>query len=65
MATLTLNKSAKARNLLQNSNECPICKAAGYRLRPEVEQSIRDSINGIGLSPVYDNLDDFFKSLDE
>ena len=57
MHTLTINsKSAQARSFLQyaqslpfvrvESDECPICKAADYRLRPDVIEGIERSARG-------------------
>jgi len=71
MTTITINsKSAEARNFLRyaktlpfvsvDSDECPICKAADYRLRPDVEEEINNS----PLSKSYDNIEEFFADLD-
>ena len=58
MTTLTVNSKRKVRQNVQTTDECPICKAAGYRLRPEVEEAIaRSEIKS------FDNVEDFFKDL--
>ena len=74
MTTLTINSNSTealtfiehARSLpfvnVENEEECPICKAAGYSVRPEVECSIKRSMQGIDVE-AFDSLDDLFKDL--
>ena len=63
MATLTATKSVKHSRLpyfaSDEHDECPICKAAGYRLRPDVEEAINNS----PLSKPYKTADEMFKAL--
>jgi hypothetical protein len=44
-------------------DECPICKAAGYRLKPDVEEAIKRSVNGEGRV-AFKSLDELFNDLD-
>ena len=74
MTTLTVNtNSAEALTFLdfartlpfvnvENEDECPICKNANYRLRPEVERSIRRSMQGIDVV-ACDSMEEMFKDL--
>jgi hypothetical protein len=71
MTTLTVNsRSALARNFItfaqtlpfvniENNEECPICKKADYRLRPDVE----DAINSSPLSKSYNSAEKLFEAL--
>ena len=62
MTTITAIKSPKTRKPLTLEEECPICKAAGYRLRPEVEEAIERS-HREGLVS-FNSIEEFFADLD-
>jgi hypothetical protein len=73
MATLTATRTHKPPIFLKvikntgepvvnaENDECPICKAANYRLRPDVEEAIERSY-AEGLNS-YKNADEMFKAL--
>ena len=67
MATLTATKPVKHSRLpyfaSDEHDECPICKAAGYRLRPDVEEAIERSMRGEGRV-AFNSLEEMFADLD-
>ena len=67
MTTITIdNKSLEARRFLRYVKTLPFVVVDNEpvkRFKPEVEEVLRKSERGEDLSPVYDNVEDFFNSL--